>query len=383
MKGLLMRLPPFAPDYSGVNAAFGQLGGVTIIGGADGCIGNITGYDDPRFFEGNKIFSSGLRNIRAITGDEVSVKEKILDLGINEDIPFILILKSPTSAVIASDYRGLSKVLKKENNVPVISIATTGMDTYEKGLEKALLDLAVNFIKPYQGIKEGVNIIGCTPLDYWGKDQYIQIKKAIETRGLKVNSFWSMEGGIEEIERTLAGKVNLVVSSAGIKAAEFLEKQYNMPYVVGVPVGKIYGDKIARNLHGNIKNEEKQVRRTSLKDNNLIVGEQVWANSFREYLREEHNYSNVKVASFFEMNKEHKEEEDVFLESERDLSQIIEEYHPDRLIGDPFFESFLAKKTREIDFIAVPHLAVSSRLHWNHKLLYVGDEINVIKNQIV
>ena len=377
IKGLLRKLPPFSPDYSGVNSVFGQLGGITIIGGADGCIGNVAGYDDPRFFEGNRIFSSGLRNIRAITGDEEMVKKKIEDLKIEGDIPFVLVLATPTSAVIASDYKGLSKILCKEKNIPVISIGTNGMDTYEIGMEKALYQLALNFVKDYDGPRKGVNIIGCTPLNYWGIQQYGEIKKSLESRGVEINSVWSMEGGIENIEKTLEGSINLIVSEGAIKTAKYLEKKYNMPYVVGVPIGKKYGDFIAKQLIQ--KNEELKVLKDESEKNEktfLIVGEQVWANSFRNYLKLEYGIKKVKVASFFRMNEDFTEDEDVYLERERNLSEIIEEYAPDFLVGDPFYGKFISDFDKT-NFVEIPHLAVSSRLYWDHKILYVGDNVDL------
>jgi nitrogenase molybdenum-iron protein alpha/beta subunit len=382
LKGLLRKLPPFAPDYSGVNAAFSQLGGVIIIAGADGCIGNINGYDNPKYFyEKSLIFSSGLREIRAITGDEEILMQKINDLNINKDVKFILLLATPTSAIIASNHKGVSKILSKEVEIPVISINTTGINTYEKGLEKALFELAKRFVKPYSGIKKGVNIIGCTPLDYWGYGQYKEIKKSIENSGLEVNSFWSMEGGLEGVEKTLKGEVNLVVSTSGIKAAKYLEKKYNIPYLVDVPIGKKYSEIVIEKLKNKINKTtymDKKIISSTNEEPVLIIGDQVYANSFRNYLIHECNMNNVKVASFFNMKKDYLEEGDVYLDTENALKDLLNSYKPHTIIGDPLYKRFVSDGTQ---FINIPHLAVSSRLHWNHKTLYVGENINIFKDE--
>jgi nitrogenase molybdenum-iron protein alpha/beta subunit len=376
MRGLIRKLPPFAPDYSGVNGVLGNMGGISLIGGADGCIGNVTGYDDPRFFEGNKIFSSGLRNIRAITGDEGVMKEKIDDLKLEEDIPFILVLSTPTSAVIASDYKGLGKIISKEKEIPVITVSTTGMESYEVGIEKGLYELGKKFIKPFEGDREGVNIIGCTPLDYWGEHQIENIRCAIEKNGNKINSFWSVKGGINEIEKTLKGAVNLVVSTGGVKIAKYLEKEYGIPYVVDVPVGEIHSEILASVLSSE-KLTRSYLDKGEKKSQKVLIGEQVWANGFRKYMKYEHGFEKVKVASYFKMLTEYMLEGDVKMDTEKELEQLIREYEPDIVVGDPFYKSFL-NTSKDVEFLEVPHLAVSSRLYSNHKINYDGEKIEVI-----
>ncbi|MEW9121968.1 MAG: nitrogenase component 1 [Thermotaleaceae bacterium] len=381
MKGLLKKLPPFAPDYSGVSAIFYPLEGITIINGADGCIGNVTGYDEPRFFEkGGLIFSSGLREINAITGDERSLLEKIKDIHLSKDIPFIILLGTPTSAVIASDHKGLSRLLMREKNIPVLTINTTGIDTYEKGLEKGFYQLAK--ILPHENLPlgGGVNILGATPLDYWGKNQIEAIKKALHLHGISINSSWTMNSTFQDIQRTLAADVNLVISASAIKAAQYLYDTYNMPYILGVPVGTVYTQALAAAIKG--EKPLKQIlppRKTTVNNpskKGLIIGEQIWANSFRAYLKAEEGFEQVKVTSFFEMKSFLMDFQDQQLLSETDLETLIDSYQPTHVFGDPLYELFF--KEKEVVYYKIPHLALSSRIYWDHTVMYVGNEINVI-----
>lgn len=48
------------------------------------------------------------------------------------------------------------------------------------------------------------------------------------------------------------------------------------------------------------------------------------------------------------------------------------------MIGDPLFKRLL-KRENDIMYVDVPHLAVSSRLHWRHGVQYVGKEITIGK----
>lgn len=389
MKGTLKRLPPFAPDYSGVSAVFHELGGLVIINGADGCIGNVTGYDEPRFFENTGlIVSSGLREINAITGDEELLLKKIEDLNLNRQIPFVVLLGTPTSAVIASDHQGVGKLFYKESNIPVLAIPTTGIDSYEIGIEKALLALAETFVRPLDGPKEGVNIIGCTPLDYWGRNQVTYLQEALESEGISLNTCWTMSGGLKAIQSTLRGKMNLVVSAGAIKVADYLKEVYGMPYIVDVPIGKEGAELIAKKINVLLSNVDgicsssvyKNMKEDGLIDT-LIIGDQVWANAYRQYLIRTGVSLSVSVASFFKMRDDLMQKGDFRLHSEQNFKDCLAFKKPKRIIGDPLYKRLL-KKNSGVEFIGVPHLAVSSRLYWHHDIRYVGKEITIGRDEI-
>lgn len=384
MKTILKKLPPMAPDYSGASAAFYSLGGVILLNGADGCIGNVTGYDEPRFFEEpSYIFSSGLREIHAITGDEEVLLEKIRTAQIKEAIQFIVIMGTPTSAVIASDHESISRMIMEEQSIPVIPMNTTGMDTYEKGASQAFEAIAQRWASSEKPAKGNVNILGATPMDYWGLNQLAQIKEALEENGQRVNSIWGMDGeGLSSIQTSLNAQVNLVISMAGLKAAQYLEQQYDMPYVVGVPIGR----KPTKELVGKIGNpkEEKPVflgkeAGSKTPPKGLIIGEQIWANAFREYLEKEEAMESLHVCSFFQMEKAYMRQGDRQLTSEEAMERLVAEHDYDVVVGDPLFQAFF--KERKPRYYSIPHLAVSSRIAWGHEVLYTGLAPNVIESK--
>lgn len=393
MKGLLKKLPPFAPDYSGVNSVFYELGGITIINGADGCIGNVTGYDEPRYFEKKgHIFSTGLRNIQAIAGDENILLKKIKDLPFLTQVSCLVLMGTPTSAVIASDHKGVAKLLEEELNIPVISINTTGIDGYEMGAQKAFLALAKRFVKPSSQLGSGVNIIGATPLDYWGRRQIDSIVNGLTAHGVNVRSCWTMEGGMKAIENTLNGEINLVVSVSGIPAAKHLEKVYGMPYIIGVPVGEEDTENFANILNRKDKNvcsekklfkEERSERRKleklfiekkDIAAPVVIAGEQIWANGFRRFLSCYIDFSQISVVSFFQMNHQEMAPQDVYVNSEDIFLKTMKKKNPATIIGDPLYRRLIFSSSNST-YVDVPHLAVSSRLYWNHNKIYVGEKI--------
>jgi nitrogenase molybdenum-cofactor synthesis protein NifE len=381
MKGLLKILPPLAPDYSGASSVLYTLDGTIMINGADGCIGNVTGYDEPRFFDYNThIYSSGLREVKAITGDEEILKKKIENSVGDKPVNFIAILGTPNSAVIASDHKGVAGIIHRDRKIPVFTINTTGIDTYEKGAANAYLELARNFVYEVPRLG-GVNIIGASPMDYWDTRQLDSIIQSLENRGLKINGVWGSGNSLDSIKNTLAADSNLVISYSGLKAARSLQRKYGIPFVTGVPIGCSESDRIAFELKtvsgisvhavsGFGKMREKAAER-HFGERVVVIGDQIWARSLGNCLKEEHGVSEVYTASFFSLDNSIKTEKDIFIESEKELKRLISELVPDTVFGDPLCKGFLDSDVTR--FIEIPHPAVSSRIHWEHEVIYAGD----------
>ena len=81
MKQISLQLPPFAPDYSGACSALFELGGMIVIHDACGCTGNYTGFDEPRWYDGeSQVYCSALRQMDAIMGDDEKLIGRVLDV---------------------------------------------------------------------------------------------------------------------------------------------------------------------------------------------------------------------------------------------------------------------------------------------------------------
>ncbi len=383
MQGLMKVLPPLAPDYSGASSVLFTLGGAIIINGADGCIGNVTGYDEPRFFDSHTcIYSSGLREVRAITGDEESLQEKIENSVGEQDVNFIVILGTPNSAVIASDHKGVASILRKGRNIPVFTITTTGIDTYEKGASQAFEQLARAFVPPAEtpwtkSTEFSVNILGAIPMDFWGEEQIQAIRHSLETRGVQINSIWGMDNSLETIRRSRSAHMNLVISQSALKAARYLEKTFGMPYVTGVPVGRQFTDTLVNRMRGMHGERSADLPQKSEKSTTraLVIGDQIWTGSFRQYLGMEHGIDNVYTATFFALDKALKGSKDIIINSEQHARDLIREIQPDFIAADPLCRGFVSDDS--VQFMDVPHLAVSSRIHWDHAILYTGDNVTL------
>ena len=142
MKGLRKYLTPFAPDQSGAVSVLYELGGILVICDAGGCVGNVCGFDEPRWFSRKSaIFSAGLRDMDAILGRDDRLVAKLTSAVEKLDVS----LQRSSVRRCRGDRHGLQalgRMTEKKTGLPVLTIDTNGMDLYDKGQEK---DLAGTF----------------------------------------------------------------------------------------------------------------------------------------------------------------------------------------------------------------------------------------------
>ena len=213
MNKLCIKLPPFAPDYSGACSALFELGGLVVIHYASGCTGNYTGYDEPRWY-GSKsyVFCSQLREIDAVMGDDEKLVKKILDASALAP-RFIALLGSPVPMVTGTDMQGIAAEVESRSGIPSFGFSTTGLDYYDKGVSSAFMAIAVRFVKPALKKKPGsMNLLGLTPLDYSANRNAADMREFFASKGWEILSAFTMDSGLEDMERCAEAQVNLVVS---------------------------------------------------------------------------------------------------------------------------------------------------------------------------
>ena len=386
MRKLCIKLPPMAPDYSGVCSALYELGGMSVIHDASGCTGNYTGFDEPRWYDNQRlVFCSGLRELDAVLGDDQKLINKVIMAAEDLKPEFITVLGSPVPMIIGSDFTGIATEIENMTNIPSLGFDTTGLNYYDIGVSKAYLQLAKRFVKSCDTKEEKtVNILGATPLDYSINENITDLMALLERNGYKVNACWSMHSTLEAIKETTKAEMNIVISVSGLELARYLEKHYQMPYITTVPVGKSGEARLVEALKaGQEQVDEVTEATTETQKRVLIIGEQILSNSLRAYLKDEYQMNQVDVATLFELDKKLARKEDIDIESELHLIKVLKEDRYDVVIGDPLFKQLLPSYSKA-EFIELPHVAVSSRLYWDNSPRVMGEYIDeVMKNSVL
>ncbi len=377
MDQLSIYLPPFAGDYSGVCSALYELNSLIIIDDASCCTRNYVTYDEPRWTKNKKAaFGSHLRTIEAVLGDEERLIKQTLE-AVRELAPeFVALLGSPIPAIIGRDMAGIAREIEERSGIPALGFNTTGFSYYNKGISDALLKVLQRFTVSRTKKAEGhVNILGLTPLDFSANDNGKNLIRLLEENGFHVAcSFW-MEADLDRVRRAASAEVNLVVSQSGWAGARYMYEHYGIPYVVASPVGEKYSRTVIEALKRTMKDGKNSNLNKALSDvagplSLLIIGDQVISNSLRSAMYQLGCFQNITVASFFALEPELALPGDLFLKSEKQLSELLKSGDYRGMIADPLIGRIPAAVSLEC--YDLPHPAVSSLLYWNDVPLLIG-----------
>lgn len=344
MRGLRKYLTPFAPDQSGAVSVLFELGGIVVICDAGGCTGNVCGFDEPRWFEQKSaIFSAGLRDMDAILGRDDRLVAKLADAAQKVETTFAAVIGTPVPAVIATDYLALKRMTEKKINLPIMTVDTDGMELYDKGEEKAFLELFKTFAtEKYPVDEHKVGILGMTPQDVSDLDAADKIRGVFKQKYDQQAVCYCMGDDLEAVKKASSVSKNIVVSAAAIEVARYLEKTFGTPYEIAYP--------LAEELLPDIDYTNKKV---------LVVQQQVIADSIRRELKKR-GAESVQVAGWFMMKKELLEDGDISLRDEEDYIELVREGDFDIIFADGCMERMVPEFKGL--FVNTRHFAVSGKL---------------------
>ena len=344
MRGLRKYLTPFAPDQSGAVSVLFELGGIVVICDAGGCTGNVCGFDEPRWFEQKSaIFSAGLRDMDAILGRDDRLVAKLADVAQKVDVTFAAVIGTPVPAVIATDYLALRRMTERKINIPVLTVDTDGMELYDKGEEKAFLELFKTFaVQKYPVDEKRVGILGITPQDVSDLAAADKIRDLFRQKQDMQAVCYCMGDGLEEVKKASSVSKNIVVSPAAITTAQYLEKTFGTPYEIAYP--------LVEELLPEIDYTNKKI---------LVVHQQVIADSVRRELQNR-GAGSVRTAGWFMMKKELQKEKDTALRDEEDYIELVRNGDFDIIFAD----ECMKQMTPDFDgmFVNMRHFAVSRKL---------------------
>ena len=311
---------------------------------AGGCTGNICGFDEPRWFESKSaLFSAGLRDMDAILGRDDRLVAKLADAATKLDAKFAAIIGTPVPAVIGTDYHALKRMTEKKVDLPIVTVDTDGMELYDKGEDKAWLELFYVFAGEKEDVIPGrVGILGMTPQDISDLHAADRIRKRFAEEG-KTAVCYGMGDGLGAVKKVSNVERHIVVSPAALEAAKYLERTYGTPYEVGYP--------LVDELIFDMDYHRKKV---------LIVHQQVIGSAIREEILKKAPDAQITVASWFMVKPELRKDGDLHLRDEEDYIQLVKSGDFDVIYADRCME----RMTPEFSgtFVDAVHFAVSGRL---------------------
>lgn len=382
MKNLYQFLPSPAPDYAGVSSLLFEMDVLTVFLDPHGCNGQTLYYSEPRFQSFNtvpKSFSFSVTEIDAIKGIDLLLIQKIKNALLHISAKAIALVGGPVSTIISTDLSALEKKLEKETGLPVFSVSTTGLDTYEVGQKKLLFQLINKFtnthiISPHSS---EVHILGATPLDGWDDTSICEYIDLFKSAGADSVVCWGHGGDLNSIASVHKANLLVATSASGLFAADMLSKKYKIPYIVGFPVGTIEYFAFFEALKNFFLGMPIEKNPSSLKctanalgKTALIIADQINANAMRSCLINEFGYRKADIISLFSLDPNFACEGDSQILSEHSITEFYTTHGPyDSVIGDPIYQSMLPEN---VHFIPCPHPGLSGILYWDDCFSYFG-----------
>lgn len=376
----------YTADVSGVPSALYELGGMIIMHDASGCNSTYNTHDEPRWYDSKSmVYITGLSEIEAIMGDDRKLIDDIVKAAKDLKPRFIAIAGTPIPMITGCDIEANARVIEKETGLPTFGINTNGMHSYVEGAGEALLSYGKAFTKKMPKIKNSINILGATPIDFSVNGQIESIEEYFLKNGIEVISNFALSADIEKMSKAASASINIVISSVGIKLAEYFLKTYGTSYIIATP----YGENIKKEIVDIVKNGSKEDITyltdisKNFKDNKIfIIGESITSKSLAKAIYYKYGFS-PRVISGVELGNTYHgdivkdlsirenaalEKQDYFIEDEDEIAKIIKDAK--MVIADPLYKPIVNKKTI---FVNNPHEGFSGRL-------FRKDIMNIVKN---
>lgn len=361
MKQTSRIISTYSADVFGVCSALFELGGMTIMHDASGCNSTYSTHDEPRWYDmDSMVYISGLSEMEAIIGDDEKLIGDIVAAARELRPEFIAVAGTPIPAMTGFDFTAVAELIEQRTGVPAFGFGTTGMNTYVHGASMALEAIARRFVKEDIPRTKGpsVNILGLTPLDFSVNGTDASIVRFLEDAGYEVISRWAMGSTLEQLERSGSAHVNLVVSAAGLGAAIALWERFGTPYVVGIPIGTAFSERLTSALRTAAETGQNSVPVSHLPGADIVViGEGVTSLSLAAAIELETG-RGVKVLCTTECDQSvlrNKDRQTLYEE------EIAAELAKAKLvIADPLFRPICPKDAR---FVALPTEAFSGRIY--------------------
>lgn len=366
MKNVSKIIPCYAADTSGVCSALYEFGGMIVVHDASGCNSTYSTHDEPRWYDmRSDIYISALTETDAILGNDEKLIEDIVSAAKDRKPAFIALCGSPMPMMTGFDYEAVARDIQGRTGIPTFGLATNGTRSYISGAGMALEAVVREFVHDmpkddFDGTT--INIIGATPLDFGLTGAVESMKKLFGECGIKVISSIGMGGTLDEIKNAASAKANLVVSYCGLPAAKYMEKEFGIPYICGVPVGEagVVASELHRAVHDG-RSGYMPIKRGQDIDGRaerLVIGEAVLSGSiaFEWSIMTRHAVDVICPPDIdAELSPDKK---DMPLYAEEDIKAYIKDRGIKEVVADPLYKYIIPEGCRLIE---LPHFAFSGR----------------------
>ena len=372
MKQTATFISTYSADTFGVCSALFELGGMVVMHDPSGCNSTYTTHDEPRWFDmDSQIYISGLTEMDAILGNDQRLIKDITETALLQKPAFICIVASQIPALIGCDLQAAARMVEKNTGIRTFFLPTNSMHYYALGVYLALEKLAKLMVEDHPrpssapGKHRRINVLGLTPLDFSVNGCDKSICSWLEENGFSIISRWAMGSTLEELQNSHQADVNLVVSYGGLGAARIMEREWGIPYIIGIPFGGMKKRLLQRlgpsclepsSICAYLPSRTESLA-SSQENKIILIGESVFSCSLAAALEEEYRCL-VQVICPIETEDSLLRPGDVRATDETELEPLFSS--ASAIIADSLYRPICPPNAR---FIELPHEGFSGRLY--------------------
>ena len=342
MKNVSRIIPCYSADTAGVCSALYELGGMVVTHDASGCNSTYATHDEPRWYDmQSKMYISALTELDAIMGNDEKLISDVVSAAADQKPEFIAVCGSPMPMMTGVDFDAIASEIERRSGIRTFGLHTTGTHSYIAGAGEALCEIVKEYFVSAPTKKDSVNILGATPPDFGINGAVDTMKRRLEENGYDVISVIAMGCTLDDIRRSGSASANLVVSAAGLPAAQYMQQAYGIPYVTGVPLS----DALTKEICALLRSGECGGIQASQNGSTAVIGESIFsASAARDYSLS--SGRDAYVICPLDSN----------ITGEDDIRRCIAD--ADTVIADPLYGYILSEGTKLIE---MPHFAFSGR----------------------
>lgn len=364
---------PPAPDFSGIASLLQEWTCETLLltpGGCKSCIESADGIGSIKDLK-----STRFHDVQVCMGCEEAITKAAVHQFTGSDL--LCLIGSAVIKTVGMDVRGIAGEVEQSGR-PCVYLESDGFEGAPPAMAKAWLTLGKKLLSNYpdnDSNKEKnsceIWILGYSKLGSGKKEHLDPITERLRNIGCSVN-IWSNK------ETESNGRLPLltwVVSTEGLKLAQWLEETFHIPYVAEIPVGEIMLESFIHRIRwikDKIPDQEQKVMQPEITDSRkvVIIGEPVLSFGIKTYLQKEKGFQNVHISvyaptqgmqSFY---RQYAKEVLVCTAQEELCGQ-----NADIVIADPLF---LPLFKEDIIQIPMPYLVFSGQIFADDSYEYAG-----------
>ena len=186
---------------------------------------------------------------------------------------------------------------------------------------------------------------------------------------------------MDKIRHAGEAAVNLAVSQAGVKIAQYMEKRFGMPCVAGLPVGRKTGRLLMESLHKAQDSGETCMPEAAngFAPEALVVGDAVFANSVKNALAYDLGVRGADAGTLFGAYGD-PYKDTIRFESEQAVYDAVNDPKYTMIVADPLINRLVEdKKSKKL--VDIAHYSVSSKYGGENETLYISKYLNYIRKE--